>query len=152
MTQSPFPIPHDPDAAPAAADAASDPRDRQTWQLVEAIALAADDRKAADIVVLRVSDVSYLSDYFVLATGFSRTQVRAIADAIEEAVGKALDRKPLRTSGQAEGSWILQDYGDAIVHIFLPDERDFYNLEAFWGHAQRIDLPQLQSSSSSRQI
>lgn len=152
MTQSPFPIPNDFNAAPTAANGTDNPGDRKTWQLVETIAIAADDRKAADIVILRVSEVSYLADYFIVATGFSRTQVRAISDAIEEAVAEKLGRQPLRTSGQAEGSWVLQDYGDAIVHIFMPDERKFYNLEAFWGHAQRIELPQLQHPSPSHQI
>ncbi len=104
------------------------------------IASAADDRKGADIVILRVADVTYLADYFVIVTGFSRAQVRAISQAIEEKVDKEWQRLPLRTEGVSESSWILQDYGDAIVHILLPQEREFYNLEAFWGHAERIDF------------
>jgi ribosome-associated protein len=107
------------------------------------IAQAADDRKAADITVLKITSVSYLSDYLVIATGFSKTQVRAISDAIQEKVEETCHRYPLRVEGKKEGSWVLQDYGDAIVHIFLPQEREFYNLEAFWGHAERIDHPQL---------
>ena len=114
-----------------------------TQQLVETIILAAEDRKAADIVILKVGDVSYLADYFVIATGFSRIQVRAIAEAIEEKVVLTCNKSPLRTEGKAEGNWTLLDYGDVIVHIFLPQEREFYNLEAFWGHAERIPLPQL---------
>lgn len=112
-----------------------------TQHLVEAIATAADDRKAADIVILKVTDISYLADCFVIATGFSRTQVRAISDAIEDKVAQDCHKHPLRVEGKAEGSWILHDYGDVIVHIFLPQERDFYDLEAFWGHAERIDIP-----------
>jgi ribosome-associated protein len=107
-------------------------------QLVSAIVQAADDRKAADIVVLKVTDVSYLSDYFVIATGFSKTQVKAISDAIEDKLGKEYAKVPLRVEGKVESAWILQDYGDIIVHIFLPQEREFYNLETFWGHAERI--------------
>jgi ribosome-associated protein len=124
----------------------TEPFDPKTWQLAETIALAADDRKAADITMLRVTEVSYLADYFVLATGFSRIQVRAIADAIEKAVQEKLDRAPIRSEGAVEGSWILQDYGEVIVHIFQPEAREFYNLEAFWGHAQRVEIPQLQST------
>lgn len=124
----------------------ADAIEQDSWRLAETIALAADDRKAADISVLRVTDVSYLTDYFVLATGFSRTQVKAIIDAIEDAVQKNFGREPLRTEGKGEGSWVLQDYGDVIVHIFLPEEREFYNLEAFWGHAERIKIPQIQST------
>jgi ribosome-associated protein len=111
-----------------------------TRQLVETIAQAADDRKAGDLVILKVTEVSYLSDYLVIATGFSRAQVRAIADAIEDKVAALYGRNPLRTEGRMEGNWVLHDYGDVIVHIFLPQEREFYNLEAFWGHAERIEL------------
>ena len=117
--------------------------DELTQQLVETIILAAEDRKAADVVILKVGDVSYLADYFVIATGFSRTQVRAIAEAIEEKVALACHKSPLRTEGKAEGNWTLLDYGDVIVHLFLPQEREFYKLEAFWGHAERLPLPQL---------
>jgi ribosome-associated protein len=104
------------------------------------IAEAADDRKAEDIVILRVAEVSYLADYFVIVTGFSKAQVRAISQSIEQKVETKWQRLPLRTEGQAEGSWLLQDYGEAIVHILLPQEREFYNLEAFWGHAEKIDF------------
>ena len=109
-------------------------------QLAIAAAHAADDRKAADITLLRVADVSTLADYFVIVTGFSKAQVRAIAGSIKTTVEEALQRTPIRTEGQSEGSWTLQDYGDVIVHILMPQEREFYNLEAFWGHAERIDF------------
>jgi len=105
------------------------------------VAEAASDRKAGEILLLRVASVSYLADYFVMMTGYSRAQVRAIAQAIEDKVGTELQRHPLRTAGKAEGSWVLQDYGDVIVHIMMPKEREFYNLEAFWSHAERIELP-----------
>lgn len=110
-------------------------------KLAITIAEAASDRKAGEILLLRVGDVSYLADYFVVMTGYSRVQVRAIAEAIEEKVGTDLQRYPLRTAGKAEGSWVLQDYGEVIVHIMMPKEREFYNLEAFWSHAERLELP-----------
>lgn len=112
----------------------------QSHALALTIAEAADDRKAADIVILRVAEVSYLADYFVIVTGFSKAQVRAISQSIEQKVEAKWQRLPLRTAGQAEGSWVLQDYGEVIVHILLPEEREFYNLEAFWGHAEKIDF------------
>ncbi|MFN6561717.1 MAG: ribosome silencing factor [Nostoc sp. ChiSLP01] len=111
-------------------------------KLAAIIAEAASERKAGDILLLRVADVSYLADYFVMMTGYSRVQVRAIAQAIEEKVETQLQRRPLRTEGKAEGSWVLQDYGEVIVHIMMPKEREFYNLEAFWIHAERISLPE----------
>lgn len=110
--------------------------------LAATIAAAASDRKAGEIVLLKVAEVSYLADYFVMMTGYSRVQVRAIAQAIEGKVETELQRRPLRTEGKAEGSWVLQDYGDVIVHIMTPKEREFYNLEAFWIHAERISLPE----------
>jgi ribosome-associated protein len=115
----------------------SDIRDPDVTCLVEQIAQAAADRKGDNLVVLQVSEVSYLADYFVLVTGFSRAQVRAIAQSILAVVAEQSDRNPLRTEGQSESSWILIDYGEVIVHIMLPEEREFYNLEAFWNHGER---------------
>ena len=112
--------------------------DNSPEKLVEIITQTADDRQAGDITILKVTQVSYLTDYFVIMTGFSRTQVRAIADAVDEKVEQSLGRLPLRVDGQTESLWIVQDYGDVIVHIFLAKEREFYNLEAFWGHGERI--------------
>jgi ribosome-associated protein len=104
------------------------------------IADSADDRKAGDILVLGVENISYLTDYFVIATGFSRTQVRAIADSIEERVERECGILPLRVEGKTDASWVVIDYNDIIVHIFLPEERTFYNLEAFWGHAEKVEF------------
>lgn len=109
-------------------------------ELAITIAEAASDRKAGDIVLLRVAEVSYLSDYFVMATGYSRVQVRAIAQAIDDKVEEEWQRRPLRIEGKGEGTWVLQDYGEVMVHIMMPTEREFYNLEAFWGHAERIEF------------
>ncbi len=113
----------------------------ESGKLALTIASAAQDRKAGDMLLLRVADVSYLADYFVILTGYSRVQVRAIASSVEEKVETDLLRRPLRIEGKAEGSWVLQDYGEVIVHIMMPKEREFYNLEAFWGHAERIQIP-----------
>ncbi|WP_066376445.1 MULTISPECIES: ribosome silencing factor [unclassified Anabaena] len=126
--------------------ALSSPEGETDWSenLAVTIAAAASDRKAGDILVLKVADVSYLADYFVMLTGYSRVQVRAIAQAIEDRVETDLHRRPLRTEGKEEGNWVLQDYGDVIVHIMMPKEREFYNLEAFWSHAERISLPNFE--------
>lgn len=109
--------------------------------LPQLIADAADDRKAADITILKVSELSYLTDYFVIVTGFSKSQVRAIATSIKHKVEDEQEKAPLRIQGESEGSWVVLDYGEVIVHIMLPAEREYYNLEAFWGHAERIDFP-----------
>jgi len=109
-----------------------------TLQLVTAAVQAADDRKGAEIVILRVSDVTFLADYFVIVTGFSKVQVRAIANSVAEAVETKLQQLPRHVEGLSEASWVLLDYSDVIIHILMPQEREFYNLEAFWGHADRI--------------
>ncbi|NJK36405.1 MAG: ribosome silencing factor [Oscillatoriales cyanobacterium RM2_1_1] len=111
----------------------------QTWNTALVVAQAAEERKADDILVLQVSEVCYLADYFIVMTGFSSVQVRAISQAIYHAVEEKLNRVPVSVEGQKEGSWILIDYGDVVVHIMLPEEREFYNLEAFWNHAERMN-------------
>lgn len=125
---------------------AHEPSLDDSYPLAMTIAQAADDRKGGDIVLLDVSEVSYLADYFVVITGFSNVQVRAIARSIEGMVSETLHRLPLHVEGQTDGNWILMDYGDAIVHIFTPQEREFYNLEAFWGHAKRIPFSLSQTT------
>ena len=108
-------------------------------QIALIAAQTADDRKGDQIVVVQVTAVSYLADYFVVVSGFSPVQVKAIARAIEDAVLERAGRSILRQEGLGEGRWILQDYGDVVVHIFMPQEREYYNLEAFWGHGEKID-------------
>jgi ribosome-associated protein len=104
------------------------------------IARSADDRKGENISILKVGGVSYLADYFVIVTGFSKVQVRAISQSIQDQVEQDCDRPCVRSEGQADGTWILLDYGDVIAHIMMPEERDYYNLEAFWGHAERVEF------------
>lgn len=120
----------------------------ESEQLAKAIALAASEKKAGDIRILKVAGVSYLADYFVIATGYSRVQVRAIASAIETAVEEKYQRRPLQVEGKAEGSWVLHDYGEVIVHSMMPTEREFYNLEAFWGHAECIEFSFFEDQGS----
>lgn len=101
------------------------------------IAEAGDDRKASNIILLNVEKLSYLADYFVIMTGFSQPQLRAISMSIEDQVYEKLHRLPRTVEGKNEGNWILHDYGDIITHIFLPEAREFYDLEAFWGSAEK---------------
>jgi ribosome-associated protein len=124
--------------------------DVQSRDLAIAIARAADDRKGANIALLNVADVSYIADYFVIVTGFSSVQVRAIARSIQDTVETDWQQRPFRVEGQGEGTWVLIDYGDVIAHIFMPKEREFYSLEAFWGHAEQMDFSLSQSLSETR--
>lgn len=111
-------------------------------QLVESLAA---DKKAIDTVILEVGKVSLVADYFVITTGASRTQVHAIADNIMENVKK--EGYPLlHREGYAEALWVLLDYGSVVIHIFQPEEREFYNLERLWGHAPRAGINSLDDN------
>lgn len=129
-------------SAPAATTPSTPQQDTSLALALTAVQ-AAEDRKGADIALLHVTEVSLLADYFVLVTGYSKVQVRAIANAVADVVQEKLRRAPLHTEGMADSTWVLQDYGDVIVHVLLPQEREFYGLEAFWGHAERVDFQNL---------
>lgn len=100
---------------------------------------AALDVKAEDVVALDVSALSSFADVFVVCTGRSDRQVRAIADAIEQAVKKA-GRPALGIEGHGEGRWVLIDLDDVIVHVFQPEAREHYDLERLWSDAPRLPL------------
>jgi ribosome-associated protein len=97
------------------------------------------DRKAMDVVVLDMRDASSITDYFLICSGGSERQVRAIADAIDEQLGPS-GIASLGIEGYREGHWILMDYGDVIVHVFSEETRDYYDLERLWANAPKIDL------------
>jgi ribosome-associated protein len=112
----------------------------ESYQIAQAAIIAADDRKGENIVLLAIGDVSSLADYFVIASGLSKTQVRAIANAVEDAVEEKLGRKPRNIAGLQDSTWVLLDYGDVIVHAMMDKEREYYGLEAFWGHAPKLEV------------
>lgn len=103
------------------------------------IADAALDRKAEDLVALDVREIASFTDTFVFATGRSDRQVRAIADAIVEALREGGD-PALGVEGYEEGRWVLIDANDAIVHVFVPEAREHYDLERLWSDAPEIPL------------
>lgn len=99
------------------------------------------DRKAYDLELLDVAKVTSVADYFLICTGRSDTQVRAIAQHIEESLA-AEGIRPLALEGYARGQWVLMDYGDVVVHIFYQPIRGFYDLEGLWLKAPRVQLPE----------
>jgi len=105
--------------------------------LIDVVREAADDKKGIDFIALDVSARTILADAFVIVTGRSKIQTRAIADGIVEAVEKD-GHRVARVEGYADGTWILLDLGNAIVHVFTPEERTFYNLERLWGNAAGV--------------
>ena len=100
---------------------------------------AALDKKAENVVVLDLTKASAFTDFFVICNGTNKRQVQAIADAVREAIAKG-GAKPALVEGYERGDWILIDYFDFIVHVFMPATRDFYGLEKLWGDAERIDV------------
>ena len=105
--------------------------------LARLAAEACDDRKAVDIRLIRVEEVSSLADWFVICSGLTDVQVRAIARSVQDQLENEVGRLPLRGEGQSEGRWVLLDYGELIVHVLTPQERSFYDLESFWGHGEQ---------------
>lgn len=98
-----------------------------------------DNKKATDIAVLNVGSLTSLGDYFVIASGSSTTQVKTLAEEVEEKLSLQ-GVEPERIEGENTAAWILMDYGDVIVHIFLRDTRDFYCLERLWADAEKLDV------------
>ncbi|MHB1360977.1 MAG: ribosome silencing factor [Thermoleophilia bacterium] len=106
--------------------------------MVGAIAEAAADKKAAGIVILNMKDVVSYTDYFLICSGRSERQTRAIADGIRSKL-KEQGIPALRIEGEARGDWVLLDYLSVVVHIFTPESRDFYRLEVLWKEAPRVE-------------
>ena len=110
---------------------------------------ALEDKKAEDITIIDISEVSVLADYFIIADGSNRNQVQAMADSAEEALGRAgYDAKQIE--GYQSANWILMDYKDIIVHVFSKEDRAFYDLERIWRDGKQISKEDLQQNFYSR--
>jgi len=107
------------------------------------------DRKAIDLVILEVTNLSSFTDYFLICSGNSDRQVQAIASHIEEKMAKQ-GIHTLGVEGKREGRWILLDYGDVIVHVFYQPVREFYDLERLWSEAPRIESPPVNKVKKRR--
>ncbi|WP_186756399.1 MULTISPECIES: ribosome silencing factor [Echinicola] len=106
-------------------------------ELSKLIVKGMEEKKASDIVVMDLRDINNsVSDFFVICSGQSDTQVEAISDSIEEEVFKSNKEKPWRSEGKNNLQWILVDYVDVVAHVFLKDKREFYGLEDLWGDAK----------------
>ncbi len=115
-------------------------------ELAELAAEACDDKKAQNIELFKIEEVSSLADWVVISEGFSDVQVRAIVKSVEDKLETDAKRLPLRKEGVNEAKWSLLDYGELIVHVLQPNERQYYDLEAFWSNGKKFSY-QNQSSN-----
>jgi ribosome-associated protein len=125
-----------PDGLPAR-ETAAPKTDLASLDLARRIVELAEDKKAAEILLLDIGELTTLADAFVICSGGSERQIAAIADGIAE---KLRDEgiKPIGREGTAESHWVLLDYGSVIVHVFTPPERDYYGLEKHWSAARTV--------------
>lgn len=110
-------------------------------ELAAAIVNTLYTKKAHNIKMLHVTDRTIIADYFVIATGNSNTQIKALADELDYKIGLS-GVNPQSIEGFSEASWIVLDYASVIVHIFNRDTREFYNLEKLWGDSENVDVNQ----------
>ena len=112
------------------------PNETPNWLIA---ARAAESKKAVNIRVLDLREVTSFTGYFVIVTGNNQRQIQAISDAVGEEL-KAVGERPINVEGYQNAEWILVDYGDFIVHILSPTAREYYDLERLWRHAKDVDL------------
>lgn len=112
--------------------------------LAKFIVSVLDSKKARDIKLLYVEKQTVIADYFVICTGTSRTQVRALTDEVEYKLSN-YDVKPIHIEGADSGTWVLQDYGSVIIHVFTDDAREFYKLEKLYQNTTERDISKLVS-------
>jgi ribosome-associated protein len=115
------------------------PKSRKLPAEVSKAVRAALDKKAADVVVLDLRNTSAFTDFFVLCSGSSQRQVKAIADSVEEVL-RAAKVRPAHVEGYDRADWVLMDFFTFIVHVFTPQTRSFYALERLWGDAEKIEV------------
>lgn len=111
-------------------------------EIAELIVKTLDAKMAQDLKLLRTTDVTVLADYFVICTATSTTQIKTLADEVE-AVLEAHGENKLHREGYRSGGWVLIDYGCVVVHLFMEEARQFYNLERLWADAEEINLSAL---------
>lgn len=109
-------------------------------ELAKVAAIAADDKKATDILVLDLTGKSDVCDYFVICTVANNPMMDAVVEEIEEKVRINCQEKPLSIEGRAGATWLLVDYGAVVIHVFREESREFYRLERLWGDAPHVKL------------
>ncbi len=111
---------------------------------------ALEDRKAEDIQIIDISEVSVLADYFIIAGGNNRSQIQALSDAVEEKLGKA-GHPVKQIEGYDGAAWVLLDFGDVIVHVFDRDNRLLYDLQRIWNDGRQIGVQALKDLAAGKE-
>lgn len=119
-----------------------DLRNASPLELAEAIIKVLDAKKAGGLKLMHVTDKTVIADYFIICTGTSNTQIRALANEVEYQIGEA-GVYPGHIEGLDEATWVLLDYASVIVHVFNGETRRFYNLEKLWADAGEVDISNL---------
>ena len=112
---------------------------KSSYDVAKVAATAAEDKKAKDTVILKLNNLTLIADYFVITSGDSEPQLKAITNFIIKKL-KESEIKLLHFEGKPETGWVLLDYGDVVVHIFSEEKRNFYDLEYIWQEAKKIRL------------
>ena len=128
----------------------------ESLNLAQQIAEEVQDTKGKEIEILDLKKLVSFTDYFILVSGTSDRHVQAIADRVNLRLKKDLGRLPMNFEGYASAQWVLLDYGDVVLHVFRPEQREYYGLDDFWVQAPRIRLPKaakkINSEKSAEQI
>lgn len=119
---------------------------QMAWTAVQAM----DDKKGEEIRVIDISEVSVIADYFLIASGRNRNQIQAMADSVEESLGKC-GFIPKNIEGYRAAAWILMDYRDVVIHIFSEEDREFYDLERIWRDGKEISMEELEKIAQSNE-
>ena len=101
-----------------------------------------DGKKAEQLTAIKIKDLTILAEYFIIASGNSNTQVRAMADEVEFKLGE-MGLRPYKVEGYQTANWIVLDYSTVVIHIFLRETREFYNLERLWAEGEQVDISHL---------
>lgn len=118
--------------------------EKKSFDGVKVAYKALDDKMGIDIVVLDISEISVIADYFVIASASNPNQIKALADEVEEKLYKEAGYRLHHAEGFQTKSWILLDFGDIVVHLFNKEDREFYNIERIWGDAKFVDEDKLK--------
>lgn len=114
-----------------------------TKELVAITIGALEDKKGENVTVLDLTEVSPIADYFIICSGSNSRQVRSLVEEVERKIKGKINYAPRAIEGLADASWVLMDYVDFVVHVFMPEIRDFYSLERLWSDAVRVELSSL---------